>query len=165
MMPNQNAFLNLVDISRQRLRALPLTDLEQVWHVSGVSRSVVYQLRAEGDINPRLNTLIAVWDALESLIEDAPGVRYVVTNTVSSYEALEAYGESVFLLCDTYATETLRSGVDLDLMAQDAVFELMEGAPLEEALACVNNDSHRGAPALRQALVDLAQRAQGSTAA
>jgi hypothetical protein len=160
MMPPSSPFLELMNTLRQRLRDLSLADLEQVWGMSGVSRSVVYQLRAEAEINPRLSTLIAVWDALESLGE----LRCAVTNTISSYDALEAFGESVFLLCDTYATETLRSGVDLDLMAQDAVFELMEGAPLEEALACVG-DGHRGAPSIRQALIDLAQRARGGIAA
>jgi hypothetical protein len=75
---------------------------------------------------------------------------------MSTAEAVEQYGAPVFLVCDTYAHHTVRSGIDLNLQAYAAVAALIEGQPLEVALAHVpNTDSHPGAAAVRRALTAL----------
>lgn len=72
------------------------------------------------------------------------------------------YGSPVFALCDTYAHETERTGVNLDKQCGEAVIALVQGESLEAALACIRDvdvwgepREHRAVPAVRAALAAL----------
>jgi hypothetical protein len=95
-----------------------------------------------------------VVEALETVVRDAKTVVKSVVKKISFPDAVEDFGAPIFLLCDVHATETLRSGIDLDMQAFDAVISRMRGEPLEVAQGMID-ERHRAAPIVRRALAEL----------
>lgn len=163
---------------RRRLRRLRGDDLTRLATAAGVARSTAYAIWSGTTRIPEPATLETITTALDVLHPTRltaetklPEVKSTMTQQfLLSAEMAEVYAAPVFELCDLYAHESARCGVDLDRQASDAVFAIGRGEPLSVVLGFIKDEDrfgekemHPAADKVRAALRDLYARTFGGT--